>query len=101
MKLGKFISVLAVLASAAGVIYLAYKFFKKHCLVCCDGTDGCEYLDAYTEEFGDEDEYDEDDCATCCCDDCCAAAGDDEAEEEDAPAVGEDVAADDEGEDLL
>ena len=53
MKLGKFISVLAVLASAAGVIYLAYNFFKKHCLVCCDGTDGCEYLDAYTEEFGD------------------------------------------------
>ena len=64
MKFSKLLSTLAVLASAAGVIYLAYKFFKKHCVCCCDD-DGCEYLDAYTDEFGEDDEY-ADECGCCC-----------------------------------
>ena len=94
MKFSKLLSTLAVLASAAGVIYLAYKFFKKHCVCCCDD-DSCEYLDAYTDEFGEDDEY-ADECGCCCgeededccCDEC--AAEETPAEESDAPTEEED-----------
>ena len=92
MKFSKLLSTLAVLASAAGVIYLGYKFFKKHC-VCCDD-DGCEYLDAYTDEFGEDDEYaDECGCCAgeeeddgCACDECAPA---DPAEEDEMAAEDE------------